>query len=104
MSYSGEGISPKAMAVATHEQGHLFDLPDFYNYDHSNGAHAHGGSMVLGIFSLMAGGGLEYLDKYPSNMSPYSKMFLGWLTYTVVPRTLSDEWLPYMLRPAESFP
>ncbi|MEI6209029.1 MAG: M6 family metalloprotease domain-containing protein, partial [Desulfuromonadales bacterium] len=74
------------IGVFTHEFGHALGLPDLYDTtDKSEGA---------GDWTLMAGGswlGVTNAGDTPPHLDPWSKLYLGWITPTVVAGTLSNE-------------
>lgn len=72
------GSDPGRIGVVCHELGHFFGLPDLYDTD--------GSSEGAGNWCLMAGGawGFGGSQQYPSHMSPWAKVFLGWVTPTTI--------------------
>ncbi|MCM0675872.1 immune inhibitor A [Micromonospora phytophila] len=69
------------LGVFAHEYGHDLGLPDYYD--------TAGGDNGVGFWSLMASGswlshGTDDIGSTPGYMDPYSKLFLGWLNYSVV--------------------
>ncbi|MER7330642.1 MULTISPECIES: immune inhibitor A domain-containing protein [unclassified Micromonospora] len=69
------------LGVFAHEYGHDLGLPDYYD--------TAGGDNGVGFWSLMASGswlghGKDDIGSTPGYMDPYSKLFLGWLNYSVV--------------------
>ncbi len=67
------GSAPGRIGVVVHELGHYFGLPDLYDTD--------GTSQGIGNWDLMAAGswGFDGSQQYPSHMSAWCKMKLGWL-------------------------
>jgi M6 family metalloprotease-like protein len=72
------GSAPGRIGVVCHELGHFFGLPDLYDTD--------GSSEGAGNWCLMAGGawGFGGSQQYPSHMSAWAKIFLGWVTPTTI--------------------
>ena len=66
------GSDPGRIGVVCHELGHFFGLPDLYDVD--------GGGQGAGNWCLMAAGswGFDGSQRYPSHMSAWCKMKLGW--------------------------
>ncbi|SCE65212.1 immune inhibitor A [Micromonospora viridifaciens] len=69
------------LGVFAHEYGHDLGLPDLYD--------TQGGDNGVGFWSLMASGswlghGTDDIGSTPGYMDPWSKLFLGWLNYSVV--------------------
>ena len=66
------GSDPGRIGVVCHELGHFFGLPDLYDTD--------GSSDGAGNWCLMAAGswGFDGSQQYPSHMSAWCKMKLGW--------------------------
>jgi len=75
-SRDGSGAMTR-IGVICHEMGHVFGLPDLYDYDYdSEGA---------GRFCLMAGGSWNGTDgERPSHPSAYCKVLLGWVEPTLI--------------------
>lgn len=75
------------IGVFAHEYGHVLGLPDLYDTDLS--------SEGIGNYGLMAGGSWGAdgnSPERPSHMCAWSKVYLGWLTPTVITEdTLSQE-------------
>lgn len=73
-NYSNNGTMV-CIGIYCHEWGHGFGLPDLYDTD--------GGGSGLGNWCLMAGGswgGDGSSPWYPSHLSAWAKMDLGWIT------------------------
>lgn len=68
--------------VLIHESGHGLGLPDWYDYDGSQGPPG-------GV------GGLDMMDANKGDHSCYNKYLLGWLNPTVAFTNLNDEALDY---------
>ncbi len=67
---------PIDIGVACHEFGHTLGLPDLYDPNwQTTGAYG------IGLFDLMSYGGH---GPYPTELSPWSRQFLGWMTPTTV--------------------
>ena len=66
------------IGVYCHEFGHAFGLPDLYDTDESNGRSAGVGGWDLMGSGSMGGDGNSTPDT-PSQMSAWSKEYLGWL-------------------------
>ncbi|MFQ6066915.1 MAG: M6 family metalloprotease domain-containing protein [bacterium] len=67
------------IGVFAHEYGHVLGLPDLYDTDYS--------SEGIGNYGLMAGGcwGADGASPWsPSHMCAWSKIYLGWITPTVI--------------------
>ncbi|MGS2613756.1 immune inhibitor A domain-containing protein [Micromonospora sp. LZ34] len=69
------------LGVFAHEYGHDLGLPDLYD--------TAGGDNGVGFWSLMSSGswlshGTDDIGSTPGYMDPWSKLFLGWLNYSVV--------------------
>lgn len=86
------------IGVVSHELGHDFGLPDFYDTDGSS-------SGGVGEWDIMATGSWNRLPTQPPGSSPahvsaYSKAFLGWET----PVEVTAPMLPATIQQAESSP
>lgn len=76
----------ETVGVFVHEYGHALGLPDLYDTDYSSNG--------IGDWSVMAGGGYNYVTKSgdrPAHMDAWCKYYLGWVTPTSVSGTLSNE-------------
>ena len=74
------------IGVFAHEYGHVLGLPDLYDTD--------GGSYGIGFYGLMAYGawGADgFSPERPSHMCAWSKVFLGWVTPTIVTQNTSSQ-------------
>jgi M6 family metalloprotease-like protein len=74
------------IGVFAHEYGHALGLPDLYDTD--------GSSEGIGRWSLMAGGSWNYTTTpgdTPAHLDAWSKYYLGWVTPTLVDKTLTSE-------------
>ncbi len=69
-------------ATYAHEFGHALGLPDLYDTSYQ--------SEGVGNWSLMASGDSRNGDGKPIGLDPWSKMYLGWVTPTLVTGRLSD--------------
>ncbi len=72
------GSGPGRIGVVCHELGHFFGMPDLYDTD--------GSSQGIGNWCLMAGGswGFDSSQRYPSHMSAWAKVKLGWVFPTTI--------------------
>jgi immune inhibitor A len=81
--------SPNDMTcgVYAHELGHVFGVPDFYDYGYD--------SQGLGSWSVMAGGSWNGLNgSSPAHFDAYSKVFLGFANATIVTANTSQVSFP----------
>lgn len=91
-----DGTSMIQIGVFAHEFGHAFALPDLYDTNPENGQSAGAGN-----WCLMAGGswgGDGSSPERPSNMSAWSKVFLGW----VQPVPLQGDITPATFKPSSA--
>jgi immune inhibitor A len=79
--YSMEPENGK-IGVFCHELGHVFGLPDLYDYDYD--------SEGLGNWSLMAGGSWGGGGNTPVHLDAWSRVFLGFVNPELVTSTLYD--------------
>jgi immune inhibitor A len=94
---SGYSIEPEdgRVGVFCHELGHVFGLPDLYDYDKGSSASAGNGS-----WDLMAGGSWNKGGDRPAHPVGWCKIKLGWVNPTVV----FNQALNATIKPCESNP
>ncbi|NPV63238.1 MAG: M6 family metalloprotease domain-containing protein [Methanotrichaceae archaeon] len=80
------------VGVFCHELGHVFGLPDLYDYDMD--------SAGTGSWDLMAGGSWNNGGKTPAHPVGWCKVQLGWVTPTVVEKPVEN----VTIRPSSLFP
>jgi M6 family metalloprotease-like protein len=73
------GTNIARIGVIVHETAHFFGLPDLYDTDKSGGE-------GVGKWCLMGSGswGFDSTQYYPSHLSAWSKIQVGWVTPTVI--------------------
>lgn len=89
------------IGVFAHEYGHVLGLPDLYDTVSGNGD-----SEGIGNWGLMAGGswgGDGLSPEKPSHMCAWSKVYLGWLTPTVIEIDTSDQQISQIETNAEVY-
>ena len=77
-----EGADPARVGVLSHEIGHVLRLPDMYdNFQNGNYSAGHG----IGNWGIMGNcWGFDQSGHFPPHFSPYSKVYLGWVTPTEI--------------------
>ncbi|MEE9441179.1 MAG: M6 family metalloprotease domain-containing protein [candidate division Zixibacteria bacterium] len=78
------GLIP--IGVYCHELGHVFGLPDLYDYDYS--------SPGVGRWCVMAGGSYNGNSRTPSHFSVWCKAQLGWVNPVIVNDNMTDVDIP----------
>ena len=76
------------IGVMAHETGHLFGLPDLYDYS--------GATWGIGSWGMMAYGCWNYVDRpgdMPAHFSAWSKLKLGWFEPLEISRLSGDLFL-----------
>lgn len=86
------------IGVFAHEYGHVLGLPDLYDTD--------GTSEGIGNYGLMAGGSWGTdgnSPESPSHMCAWSKVYLGWITPTVVTGNILNQAINQIETSAEVY-
>lgn len=89
------------IGVFAHEYGHVLGLPDLYDTQDANGT-----SEGIGNFGLMAGGswgGDGASPQTPTHPCAWSKIFLAWITPTVIEVDTSDQQINQIETNAEVY-
>jgi M6 family metalloprotease-like protein len=93
----GVGAETDPLGVIAHELGHVFWLPDLYDYD--------GVKEFIGAWGLMAYGSWNGPPsdpgRYPAHPIGWSKMYLGWFQGRIYEIKLSSSFFEINLTPTE---
>jgi M6 family metalloprotease-like protein len=91
-----DGVTPNPIGVVSHEFGHAFGLPDLYDTTNA----MTGGVGDWDLMATGAWGGDDISPETPTQMSAWSKAFLGWVTPIPVQGDIADISLdPIELKP-----
>jgi M6 family metalloprotease-like protein len=81
-----DGVSPNPIGIVAHEFGHAFGLPDLYDIDYGT----IGGVGDWDLMATGAWGGDDISPQLPTQMSAWSKAFLGWVSPIPVQSDIAD--------------